>query len=298
MRGGRRPPLPYTPLSSQEQLTLAAIVCGWRGAGVRLILDRLNGNDTTWYGGSVPGCGHAIIGGMEILRDGAAKLGIHLSAGQLEKFAAYRHELTEWNRRMNLTAITDCREVHVKHFLDSLTVTLALENGACSLADVGTGAGFPGIPLKIWSPDMRLTLFEATGKKAQFLAAVVRRLGLEGVTIVNTRAEDAAHEAQYRESFDVVVARGLAPMPVLAELTLPLCRLGGRVIAPKKGEISAEIALAARAVSVLGGGPCRLRRIDLSEFSEVRWLAIVDKLAPTPDKYPRRPGVPAKRPIQ
>ena len=238
---------------------------------------------------------------MEKLKSGAKKLGLPLNPGQLEQFSIYYQELLDWNRRVNLTAITDYEEVQIKHFLDSLTVTLALKQPLGSeslrLIDVGTGAGIPGIPLKILLPDIKLVLLDATAKKAAFLHHLKNKLGLDNVEVVVGRAEEVAHDAQYREKFDIVLCRGVAPLPTLTELTLPFCAIGGSFIAQKKGTIDLEIRQAAKAISLLGGNLREVRRVDLEEFADERWLVIIDKVLPTPHQYPRRPGIPAKRPI-
>lgn len=238
---------------------------------------------------------------MERLDSGATKLGLKLSPRQLEQFHIYYQELVDWNKRVNLTRITDYEEVQIKHFLDSLTVTLALKQpiggkGLC-LIDVGAGAGFPGIPLKILLPAIKLVLLEATAKKTAFLQHLKHKLGLDDVEIVVGRAEDVAHEAQYREKFDIVLSRAVAPLPTLAELTLPFCAVGGSFIAQKKGTIDLEISQAAKAISLLGGNLREVKRVDLEEFTDERWLITIDKVLPTPQPYPRRPGIPAKRPI-
>ncbi len=235
---------------------------------------------------------------LELLKSGAEKLGISLSPRQLEQFELYYKEMVARNEQINLTAITEYNDVQIKHFLDSLTIAPVLVQGKqIRLIDVGSGAGFPGIPLKIWSPAIQLALLEATGKKARFLSSMVDKLGMAGVSVLNQRAEDAARQPQYRDKFDVVVARGLAPMAVLAELTLPLCRVGGIVIAQKKGDISAEIEASKAAISLLGGELREPRKIELSELADNRWLIIIDKKRPTPEKFPRRPGMPAKTPL-
>ncbi len=234
---------------------------------------------------------------MEKLKVGANKLGLELTPGQLEQFAIYYQELTDWNQRMNLTKITGYEEVQIKHFLDSLTVTLALKQEGFRLIDVGTGAGLPGIPLKILLPDIRLVLLEATAKKATFLRHLRHRLGLDDIEIVVGRAEEVAHQSRYREKFDIVLSRGVASLPTLVELTLPFCAIGGSFIAQKKGNIDQEISQAARAISRLGGNLREVKRIDLAEFADERRLVIIDKVSPTPRQYPRRPGVPKKRPI-
>ena len=236
---------------------------------------------------------------MEKLKIGAKKLGLELSAGQLEQFQVYYQELVDWNRRINLTAITDYEEVQIKHFLDSLTVALALKppmgGGDFRLMDVGTGAGIPGIPLKILLPDIRLVLLDATAKKAAFLHHVKDKLGLDNVEVVVGRAEEVAHEAEYREQFGLVLSRAVASLPTLVELTLPFCAIGGSFIAQKKGVIDLEVNQATRAISLLGGNLREVKKIDLAEFTDERWLVVVEKIGLTPEKYPRRPGMPAKR---
>ena len=238
---------------------------------------------------------------MEILRSGAQKLGLYLSPEQLEQFEVYYKELVDWNRKINLTSITGCEEVQVKHFLDCLTVTLAIKpedlGKNLSVIDVGTGAGLPGIPLKILLPAIRLALLEATAKKAKFLEHLISKLGLDDVEIVVGRAEEAAHKPQYREKFDLVISRAVASLPALVELTLPFCAVGGIVVAQKKGDIAGEVGQSPKAIARLGGKLRGVKAIELSEFDDRRCLVMIDKVKPTPDEYPRRPGMPAKRPI-
>jgi len=238
---------------------------------------------------------------MERLEAGAKKLGLELSPRQLEQFYIFYQELLDWNQRMNLTAITDYEEVQIKHFLDSLTVTLAwqqaVSNADFRLIDVGTGAGMPGIPLKIAFPDIKLVLLEATAKKAAFLHHLKHKLGLDNVEISVGRAEDVAHLAQCRERFDLVLSRAVAPLPTLVELALPFCAIGGSFIAQKKGTIDQEIGRANRAIGLLGGNLREVKRVDLEEFADERQLVIIDKVLPTPELYPRRPGIPSKRPL-
>jgi len=237
---------------------------------------------------------------MEKLESGAKKLGLQLTPAQLEQFQVYYQELIEWNRRLNLTAITDYDEVQVKHFLDSLTVALALKqplSKGMKLIDVGTGAGIPGIPLKIVWPDIELVLLDATKKKSNFLEHIIHRLKLKGVEIVVGRAEDIAHKPEYRQQFDLVLSRAVAELSVLAELTLPFCTIGGRFIAQKKGDIEEEVEQAQHAISILGGRLADVKSIGMPEFADGRWLVAIDKVGETPPQYPRRPGIPAKRPL-
>ena len=237
---------------------------------------------------------------MQALIDGASNLGIKLSHAQLTQYQTYYDDLADWNSRMNLTAITDYREVQIKHFVDSISVVLALPEltlGACGVIDVGTGGGFPGIPLKIAFPQMRLTLLEATGKKSEFLRHVVQRLALDNVDVMCSRSEDAAHLPEYREQFDVAVTRGLAKMATLCELTIPFCKVGGKLIAQKKGDIIDELESAHKAITILGGQKAQIIPIAVPELNDQRCLIVVNKSSSTPAQYPRRSGTPAKKPL-
>jgi 16S rRNA (guanine527-N7)-methyltransferase len=240
---------------------------------------------------------------MRQLMAGAGKLGIELDASQVEQFELYYQELIEWNTRINLTAITDYHGVQIKHFLDSLTIALALSAKEVtkpdfSIVDVGTGAGFPGLPLKILFPQSKLVLLESTAKKVTFLQHIIRRLELENVEVVNSRAEEAARLPLYREQSTLVISRAVALLPTLVELTLPFCRVSGQLIVQKKGEVEQEADSAKEAISVLGGRLRDIRRVELEQFSDARYLVIIDKIRPTPDRYPRRPGLPKRRPIR
>ena len=238
---------------------------------------------------------------MEKLIAGANKLGLQFSSRQLEQFDIYYREMMDWNRRMNLTAITSYEGVQIKHFLDSITITLAIScpvsGVSLNVIDVGTGAGLPGIPLKILFPDVRLVLLEATAKKAAFLNRVISELGLDNTEVVVGRAETVARESRYREQFDIVLSRAVAALPTLIELTMPFCAIGGSFIAQKKGDIEPEIRQANRAIAVLGGSLREIKRIELEEFTDERCLIVIDKVSPTPTQYPRRAGIPSKRPL-
>ena len=235
---------------------------------------------------------------MELLREGAASLGIRLCLAREEKFHRYFEEMTRWNGRVNLTSVTGWEEVQTVHYLDSLTVSLAvpkdiLESG--SFVDVGSGGGFPGVPLAIVFPGLRATLIESTGKKADFLVALNEALALPHVDVRRGRAETLAHQGDLRENFDFAVARALGSMSVVAELTLPYCRVGGTVVAQKTLGIDEELRRAEPAFRALGG---RLREIkEVEGAGDSKVLVVLEKIEPTPDRYPRRPGIPAKRPL-
>jgi 16S rRNA (guanine527-N7)-methyltransferase len=238
---------------------------------------------------------------LETLLHGAKQLGLSLTSKQTQQFQLYYEELVEWNKGVNLTAITDYEEVQLKHFLDSLTLVPAFEDkawskGDFSLLDVGTGAGLPGIPLKILLPKVRLVLLESVAKKTAFLQHVVNCLSLDHVEVLTGRAEDIAHQDSYRERFDLVVSRAVGRLSTIAELTLPFCREGGLFIAPKKGKIEQELSQAAKAIDTLGGKLKEVKKVEL-ELLEPRFLVMVAKVSPTPQRYPRRAGVPAKRPL-
>ena len=237
---------------------------------------------------------------MELVIRGAKELNLRLTPEQVESFRDYYQELISWNQRMNLTAIVDCQEVQLKHFLDSLTPSLVIPNGLKAhgrMMDVGSGGGFPGVPLKLAFPGMRVALLDSVAKKNSFLEHLITALGLTDVDVYTGRAEDLAIGPQLRESFDVVVSRGVAPMRILMELTLPFCRVGGMVVTLKKGEIGSEVAAALHAIDVLGGGIRETREVDLEGLRDGRVLMVVDKLKPTPAKFPRRPGLPTKHPL-
>ncbi len=247
---------------------------------------------------------------MDTLAAGArALLNLELTAPQLSAFNTYASELRAWNEKFNLTAIRDLEGIQVKHFLDSLSLLKALlprlaEHGPAGLEglhlkliDVGTGAGFPGLPLKIVCPHLQVTLLEATGKKAMFCEHLADKLKLTGVAVVKARAEEVGQAPEHREQYDWAVARAVAAMPALAEYLLPLVRRGGHALAQKGEGAPAETHAAARAITHLGGELERLIPVELPGIVEIRHLVVFKKVAATPPAYPRRPGVPAKSPL-
>lgn len=233
------------------------------------------------------------------MTEGTQKLGLPLTAEQQAAFQCYRDELVAWNMRANLTAITDNAGIQAKHFIDSLSCLKAITPlyTDLRLVDVGTGAGFPGLPLKIVWPALQLTLIESTGKKVDFLKHIIAKLGLRHVTILKARAEDVGRQTAHREQYDWGVARAVAEMATLAEYLLPLIKIGGKMLAQKNDAAPAEVAAAQTAIHHLGGRVNRLIPLELHGIAETRYLVVIDKIAATPDRYPRRAGMPAKKPI-
>ena len=237
---------------------------------------------------------------LNLLLEGCRQLGISIDQHQEQQFSRHYTTLADWNKRINLTSITDPEAVQTLHFLDSLTAANALPVGALQngrVLDIGAGAGFPGIPLKIAYPGIKLELIEATAKKVNFLYHLIDHLGLVGVEVRLGRAEDLANNPNLRENFDVVLARGLAKMAALAELTLSFLRPGGLLVAHKKGDIDQELINATKAIKVMGGKPANLQNVGAPGLQDGRVLVVVEKGSPTPVGYPRRAGLPAKQPI-
>lgn len=224
-------------------------------------------------------------------------MGIELDRGKLAAFSRYYKILVEENEKYNLTAITEEREAAAKHFLDSLSCTGILELSNRYVIDVGTGAGFPGVPLKIYSPEMDLLLVDAVKKKVDFLNELLKRLGIKRAWARWDRAENMGRAGEFREKADIVVSRAVAPLNVLAELCLPLVRAGGWFLSMKGPDAGEELAASRKAISLMGGEMERMERFKLPLVNEERTLLLIRKAGATPEKYPRRAGMPAKRPI-
>jgi 16S rRNA (guanine527-N7)-methyltransferase len=234
----------------------------------------------------------------KLVRDAQELFHIHVTARQAMLLIAYEKELLEWNQKFNLTAIRDVESIRTKHFLDSFSCGLAWKaNPPNRLIDVGTGAGFPGLPLKILYPNMKLTLVESVGKKAMFCQHIVGVLGLENVDVVKSRAEDLGQDPKYRECYDWAIARAVAKLNVLSEYLIPLVKIGGRMIAQKGESGPAEAQSAEGAMKLLGGKLEQLIPVHLPGVADDRYLVVVNKVAATPPKYPRKPGIPTKQPL-
>lgn len=212
-----------------------------------------------------------------------------------EEFKIYLKELLEWNKKVNLTAITDPEEIRIKHFEDSLALLKVIQLTDQSVIDVGAGAGFPGLPIKIVCPEIKLTLLEATRKKAEFLKHIVETLSLKDVEIIWGRAEDIAK--QKREFFDIAVSRAVAKLNVLCEYCLPFVKVGGTFAAYKEEKVEEEAEQAINAIELLGGRIKEIKKITLPNSDIVRSLVVMEKVSKTPEKYPRRAGMAKKRPI-
>jgi len=240
-----------------------------------------------------------------LFQNRAKESGIELGEDQVEKFLLFFKELKEWNRKFNLTAIVTEEEILIKHFIDSLSCLLGVPSKIYhrirKVIDIGSGAGFPGMPLKIYRPSFEMTLLEARMKRVEFLRHVSQRLGFEkNLEVVCGRAEEYGRNWDYRERYDLAVSRAVSNLAVLAEYCLPFVSIGGIFISQKGGEINRELSMARKAIEVLGA---RLKgvvpyKLKLEEGEVERNLIVLDKVGRTPEDYPRRPGVPAKRPIR
>lgn len=224
--------------------------------------------------------------------------GIVLSDRQLEQFAIYFQSLVEWNEKVNLTALTSEADVYLKHFYDSISAAFYYDfNQARHVCDVGAGAGFPSIPLKICFPRLHITIVDSLKKRIGFLNHLATQLNIENVSFYHSRAEDFGRDAIYRESFDIVMSRAVARMSVLSELCLPLCKKNGVFIAMKGAQANEELTSADKAIKVLGGEMEAIRTFSLPQENSERSIIMINKKKNTPKKYPRKAGTPNKEPI-
>ncbi|MEF2758288.1 MAG: 16S rRNA (guanine(527)-N(7))-methyltransferase RsmG [Lactobacillus paragasseri] len=236
----------------------------------------------------------------EIFAEELANYGFKLSSKQKEQFATYYNKLIEFNKKVNLTRITDKNEVYLKHFFDSITPLLEFSDlfkGEKSLCDVGAGAGFPSLPIKILCPDLSITIVDSLGKRLKFLDELVSDLSLDKVTLVHSRAEDAGQNKNLREKFDLVTGRAVARMSVLSEYCLPLAKVDGYLVALKGPKAQDELADAKNAIEVLGGSVKEVKELMLSDTDDERTLIVVKKVKATPKKYPRQAGTPSRKPL-
>ncbi len=231
----------------------------------------------------------------QTLEQGVSALSIKLNQNQLDQFYTMMNLLLSWNEKINLTAITDPEEIIVKHFVDSLTISSYLKQGA-TVIDVGTGAGFPGIPLKIARPDLTITLLDSLGKRVKFLEEVIHNLKLIQIKAIHARAEDYAQ--QNREQYDVATSRAVAKLSVLTEYLLPFVTVGGIAVSMKGAEIKEELKEAEKAIHVLGGKIEEAKSFSLLATEMKRNIIVLKKVSSTPQKYPRKAGIPAKEPIE
>ncbi|MCI8314170.1 MAG: 16S rRNA (guanine(527)-N(7))-methyltransferase RsmG [Lachnospiraceae bacterium] len=232
------------------------------------------------------------------LKEDAFKFGIELNEKQLHQFIKYYELLVEWNSFMNLTAITEFEAVCTKHFIDSISLCKAVDcTKEYHVIDIGTGAGFPGIPLKIAFPNLKITLLDSLGKRVNFLNAVITELGLQEIEAIHGRAEDFAKTGVLRETFDICVSRAVANLSILSEYCLPYVKVGGYFISYKSEKVTEEIRMAQNAIQILGG-EVSVKKVFLLPNSDIyRNLLMIKKVQNTPKKYPRKAGLPSKEPL-
>lgn len=225
------------------------------------------------------------------------QIDIEFDDKQINQFYDYMNLLLEWNEKINLTAIVEPEEVIVKHFIDSLTINKYIEKNK-TIADVGTGAGFPGIPLKIYRPDLNVTLVDSLNKRINFLNEVIDKLDLKEISTVHSRVEDFGRDKKYRESFDYVTARAVANLTTLSEYLIPITKVNGKCICMKGNDVKEEITNSKNAINLLGGKISKIDEFKLPNSDISRNVIIIDKMKNTPNKYPRKAGMPAKEPLE
>jgi len=234
---------------------------------------------------------------LDVFTRGLQKVDPLVSEQQVQLFLRYRQELIEWNGRFNLTAITDPAEILFKHFLDSASILTVYDKPQARVLDIGAGAGFPGLPLKILRPHWRVTLLEATGKKVTFLRHIIKTLELSEIETVQGRAEELAHQQAYRASFDLVTARAVAALRILLECAAPYCRVGGQIVLPKKGDLTGELAQGKLAARQLGAVLREDHRVTLPGLQDGRRLLVWEQVKRCPQQFPRGGSAMAKKPL-
>lgn len=232
----------------------------------------------------------------KVLKEKASKLSINLSDNQLEKFYQYKNILLEWNKKINLTAITDDKEMIDKHFIDSITIYPYIKKNK-RIIDIGTGAGFPGIPVQIINDDNHMTLFDSLQKRLNVLDDIIRKINLKNTQTLHGRAEETFKNEEFREKFDIAISRAVASLNILVEYMLPSVCVGGYCICMKSNEIQEEISIAKKAIELLGGKIDKIEEVQLPDTEIKRKIIIIKKVKNTPKKYPRKPGMPNKSPI-
>ena len=233
----------------------------------------------------------------KVLYEKVKKIGIELKEEQLEKFYLYMNILLEWNEKINLTAITNEEEIILKHFVDSLTINKYIEEGK-SIIDVGTGAGFPGIPIKILREDLKVTLLDSLNKRINFLNEVIEKLDIKNIECIHGRAEEFGKNKNYREKYDFATSRAVANMSTLSEYLIPFVKVGGKVLAMKGDKAEEELEEAKKAIKLLGGKVENIDNFYLPDSDIKRSIIIIKKIEKTERKFPRKPGMPAKEPIK
>ena len=238
-----------------------------------------------------------IIEFKKIMNEYASEIDIAFNDKQIEQFYKYMNLLLEWNEKINLTAITEKKDVILKHFIDSLTISKYIEENS-TLVDIGTGAGFPGIPIKIYRPDVKVTLVDSLNKRINFLNEIISELELKDINTIHSRVEEFGKNKRYREQFDIVTARAVANLIVLSEYLLPLTKIDGKCICMKGSEIQEEFNDSKNAIRILGGQIENIYKFNLPKSDILRNIVIIKKVKNTPNKYPRKPGTPTKEPIK
>ncbi|NMB07393.1 MAG: 16S rRNA (guanine(527)-N(7))-methyltransferase RsmG [Tissierellia bacterium] len=235
---------------------------------------------------------------VNTLIDGAKKLDIDLDEGQIEKFILYKELLQEWNQKINITSITEDKEVDIKHFIDSIIPLKAeLFKGKLKVIDIGTGGGFPGIPLKIMNENLDMVLLDSTNKKIRFLDEVIEKLKLKNIKAIHGRAEELGRDVDYREKYDVAISRAVASLDTLSEYALPFVNVGGHFISMKGPDVDEELNEGKKAIEILGGKIKSVEKIQIPDTDITHSLIIIEKIKKTPTKYPRGGGKPRKQPL-